>query len=115
MRQNLLVIGALLIAIAAAVFISEHERATPMDDLLNELEASVKAGRWEAVRGALARLTEQWERGKGWLALGNAARDIDDFERTLGRLRAYADTEDPSEALAAIAELKSIWRTLEKS
>lgn len=115
MKQNLVIVAVLAVLIAATVLVTEHERETAMDSLLRELEAHLAAGAWGEAHRSLARLTDQWNRGRFWLALANTGEDINEFERYLAQVAVYIDVEDRTLGLAAVADLKSIWRRLERS
>lgn len=102
-----LIIGASLLAsrtLAASTLVIEEK--------ILEIEASIYEKNWKPAKDNISEIIEKWpETEKKWSILLDHS-DIDSISTSISRMSVYIDAKDSTLALAEIASLKQILKTI---
>lgn len=110
-RVNFNIIAAVILAliIGAALIGSEWRPTSPVDSLLNQLQAELLSEQWNAASDTLKRLSDRWQAQKPLLTLNNSRNAIVRFEQQPARVRAGIDVQDLPSAVVDAEELTEMW------
>ncbi|AUG57034.1 MAG TPA: DUF4363 domain-containing protein [Ruminiclostridium sp.] len=116
--HNLKILGSIVLVLAliiGASFFASRILATStlvIEEKILKTEANIYEKNWEPAKNNLLEIIEKWpETEKKWSILLDHS-DIDAISTSISRLSVYIDAKDSTLALAEIASLKQLLKTI---
>lgn len=114
--KKVLIIGILVLILidlcSCTLFKNPIDENSNFSSSLEETENYIRNEDWENAKSSLIVSNKTWKKIKPWLQIDIDHDYVNDIENNMIRLKAYVNTEEKPDSLAAILLIKETWQNI---